>query len=526
VGDTLKEFVQIKNECQQRIAEHYDYYHQEVFGWTSSTNNVNAYEKALPYYDWHTLAATQRLGAKLFHESMLATVIHQNLLSYIVGTGHTYEVKALPGANVAENQIKKYQAAIDRMMMLHDWPERQEEYFNRRFRTGDIFRAVEPWRGVVDFAFIESHNVRKPDVASSVEKAPFGIEYEANDVNRPKTFYVLDSGRISPVPAKAANKIVLHGKRGVDRNDPRGVPLLWNAYCPTREVDELDRALSKIMAALADHAVVYQYPSGTTNAAIVATAEGATAKARKNAAAGKLGNPGGAHHARDHEVMLNGVQLDGASWVEILHSKMRRVGVIAALPEFIVTGDAETGSRNTLFVAEAPFTRRISREAKAGAEHEIEVLYHAIAVAENRFGNVEWMNGLRENVYIDVEFPIAESQDKAAETNRVLRMLETETVSPQRACQMLGHDYEEIQAEWETHLNRIAQRRESVGPILAMDAESIRVRAEVAQNLINAGYEPSEALEYVGLDPIESLPLVQMPAPRQLPQPEPEPAVA
>lgn len=518
----------VKTEAMRRIEEHEQYY-REVTGWMSSSVNEAAAEKALPYYDFETYRQTIRLGSRLFHESMLGRTIHENLLSYLVGTGHSYTVERTQtdsDGNKEDATTITANKAIEEFLSFYEWPDMQEEFYNRWFRSGDTIRIVQPLGRIVEFAYVEPFNLAPPD-NRKVEIAPFGIEYRNGNVNIPIRYYIVDaSGKPKPVDRVTRSQIVSHGKRGVDRNDPRGIPLLWLAYCPAREIDELDRALSKILAATSEHAVVYDYNPDVTNAAITRVADGATANARAAASKGRMtNNPGGAVHARDFKVLLNGAGVNGSDWVEVLQAKRRTVGVLAGLPEFIITGDAETGSRNTLFVAEAPFTRRISREARRGSAHEVEVLYQAIASYFGKFGDEAWLLDFKSKYRIVAKFALAESQDKAAETARIMNLLERKVISPQVAARMIGEDYEQVQADWDAHMEREEQRRESIGAFVALDAEDIRVRAEVAQTLIGRGIDPAEALTYVGLDPNEHATLVVPRLPAPVPNdPAPEPA--
>ena len=529
--DTPPIVEKVKTEALRRIEEH-EHYYREVVGWMSTGADDTAAEKALPYYDFETFRATLRLGSRLFHESMLGKTIHENLLSYLVGTGHSYSVERVQtdsDGNKEDATTIEAQKALDAFMSFYEWPNLQEEFYNRWFRSGDLIRIVQPLGRTVEFAYVEPFHLTPPDTGRRAQAAPFGIEYRNGNVNLPIRYWIVDAnGKPKPVDRVTRSQIVSHGKRGVDHNDPRGIPLLWLAYCPAREIDELDRALSKIMAATSEHAVVYDYNPDVSNAAITLVADGATTHARTAAANGKLAsNPGGAHHARDYKVLLNGATVNGADWVNVLQAKRRTVGVIASIPEFIVTGDAETGSRNTLFMAEAPFTRRISREARRGSAHEVEVLYHAIASWNGKFGDEAWLLEFKSQYRIVAKFALAESQDKAAETSRIMNLLERRVISPQVAARMIGEDYEQVQADWDAHLEREEQRRESIGSFVALDAEDIRVRAEIAQTLIGRGIDPAQALTYVGLDPVEHATLIvpRLPAPPTGPPgTNPEPA--
>jgi hypothetical protein len=306
------------------------------------------------------------------------------------------------------------------------------------------------------------------------------------------------------VEAWSPDEVIVHGKRGVDANDPRGLPLLWRAYCPIRQIDILDDALTQVMVTVADHSCVYEYDAIVDNRAIRAVADGVSqARLDKLKSGDATRDSGGVHHAKAHKVVLNGAAVDAQQWWHAIQAKIRRVGSLAGLPEFIITGDADTGSRNTLFSAEGPFTRRVAREARRSSQVEIMLLYHAIAHELGRFGDPVAFDEIRIRFNIEARIPIAETKDKSADSARVLNEMRERVISPQMACADLGREYEAVMAEWEEHEARLQQGRESLGQYVGYSADELERRIRAAVALVNAGFDPEESMMRLGLDPVE-----------------------
>lgn len=480
----------LRSGIEESISGHVDYF-REMLGWYSD-NPLE--KKGLPYRDMESINALQALGAKLFYASTFGGTIHENLLSYIVGTGHTYKVEAANGANPSESDLKAAQEAVDQMLAYHDWPCVQEETYNRRFRSGENFDRLTPIGPIVDIERIEPHSLR-PE-----RDAPLGIRYENNDVRKPEIYVVSDATTTKPLKAWDRNAVVCHGKRGVDKNDPRGVPILWRAYCEVRSLDELHIGFDKVLASIFDHVIVYNYDQKASVAGMRAVAQGIDAARSVQADSGQLGNAGAVTHARNFAVEVNGGTFDAAAIVQAFNAQARRIGVLTGLPEFVVTGDADTGSRNSLLSAEGPATRRFAREAQSGSSYERLLLLHAIAARLGKFGDPVEFARIKATFNIVVKPPLAETQDKAAETNRVISAMREGVYSPQEAAQQLGVDYESMMSQREEHEQRLAQAREAVGLMLGRTAQEIDFLVNGAATLINAGVKPEDALSAFKLD--------------------------
>lgn len=497
------DFATIGSQIQDRINEHYNDadYLATIAGWSVGGTTLD--EKHLPYRDITSLNTLQRLGCRLFHSSILGRSIHENMISYIVGTGHSYTVSAASGANPSDSDIKKAQATIDAMLAWHEWPQMQAETYNRLYRSGDVIDRLIPNGGIVDIVRIEPHTLRGDT------DAPFGIRYAKGDVRSPETYLIHDATTTKPNKAWDRNAVICHGKRGVDSNDPRGVPLLGAPYCEVRAIDELYHGLTKVMAALFDHVIVYNYGEADKVKRAMAVAAGQTAAREELQRNGKFNNAGGTHHAAGHTVEIHGDAFNAQQIVFAMSALTRRIGVLCGLPEFIITGDADTGSRNSLLSAEGPATRRFAREAGSGATYEKQILYHAIAASRGTFGDPKAYRELRANFQIQAKPPLAETQDKPAETNRVLSAMREKVYSPQHACQLLGVDPEQMLAQWEQWDERLAKGREALGRIVGVKPEDVEKMVNAAATLINAGLDPTEALTKVGLDPVEHVELVR-----------------
>lgn len=452
--------------------------------------------KGLPYHDIQSLLKIQTLGNELFKSSLTAKNIHENLISYIVGKGHTYEV--LPVDEKADKKgdtFKKAQAAIDRVTNDLCWPVVQEEFYNRWFRTGETFQYVEG----DEFAFIEPHLVYPP---RGGKERKFGIEFEDGRFNRPSRYWVKPTYSEKAEPEQA--DVIIHSKRGVDRNDPRGVPLLWAAYCPCNEIDELEYALTYLLVAVAENAVSYDYDDSRVDGGTVRKiAEGAAARKEQVKLEGKPNDAGRAVQAHRFKVEINAGGIDANAFIEAKNSKARRISGIAGIPEFIITGDADTGSRNSLFAAEGPLVRRTAREAQRGSKQEMEFLYRVAAQALGYRANQEGVNKAKKILQIRAKVPIVESEDKKTTAERHDMQLANRTKSPQMVIRENGDDPEEVVKEWAEWEDTLAKMRETHGDTVFMDAAELETRIRAARTLKDAGWDPDEAMEKVGLDPIE-----------------------
>ena len=492
-------------------------YFNEVMGWYTRGGFEAFQNKNLPYHDMESLLNTQGLGSRLFHHSLTAKAIHENLISYIVGTGHRYKVNVRGGESVDDSVIKRVRKVIDRMMQRHEWLDVQEEFYNRWFRTGETLRQFEPSSGILDFQWIEPHFLVPPD-KNPTDIAPFGIEYEKvngqSNVRVPKFYHVRESEtRISRLPADR----IQHCKRGVDRNDPRGVPLLWAGFCPCKDIDEIHQALSHVAASIAEHAVVYNYEKSVMRRSVEAIAGNIDAHRETRRKQGKNIDAGAITHARDFEVQVNAIQLNATQWIEMLNAKARWVSVTSGIPEFIITGDADTGSRNSLINATDPLVRRILREASKGSRCEIDLLFEACSVEFNTFGDRRWLSEFKQTIDITPDIPRPDTQEPEANSRRVIAEIAAGLQSPQGGCAELGRSYNGVIAELEEHQRLTQERSETMGMSIVYSPEQMKLKAEAASALLMVGYSPEQALEAVSLDPIEHRQLLSMVPPATRP---------
>lgn len=498
-------------EMKNRISETYNEYYNETFGWYFRGGN-DLDEKVLPYRNLEDVRKVQQYGARLFHNNATAKNIHENLLNYIVGNGHTYSTIRLDGQAKDDQMILRAQNAIDRHMAYHNWPEFQEEFFNRLFRSGETIQLTEPDGDVLDFAWLEPHKLVGANTSSVV--APFGIEYDKGRVRKPSRFYARgENGQPDPFDASE----VIFAKRGVDSNDPRGIPLLWLAYCQCREVDELFYAVTQLAIAICENAVSYDYDSSVGGPLIKAASQ-AIADRQEDLREQGIPNDGGRiTHAKNFKVSIQGQAAIIGQILEGIDAKKREIGGLASLPEFIVTGNADTGTRNTLLSAEAPLIRRVGREAARGSRVNVEFLYRAIALEFGELDNPDWLRQFRKEYAIQPSIPTPETGNKLEESNRIINELEHRLISPQQACDALSRKYDQVMDEWRAHEEFIGEIRASAGSTYALDAADIQKRVDTVAGIVNAykaagqSVDVNEVMEMIGLDPLLHADLLPMP---------------
>lgn len=403
--------------------------------------------KGRPYTDMRGLLRLQRLGHILKNESPTAISVLEKLVSYTVGTGHTYSVSAREGMTASEMELTIVREAIlDVTEIDMHWQEVQEELLrDRLLSTGDVIRWFDttgnPAR--IDAAFVDSSELQTPGEKIDPDKGnEFGIEYETDraglpDARRPRSYWI--NGTEIP----ASN--VQHMTHGVDSRDPRGVPLLWSVYCLAKEIDELDYAASMAGIAYAEHTVVKQFDPQVSGDSISDIASNVSTLRTEAKEAGLPNIAGAVHEAKGYQISLISADFSSDGWTNLIERKARRIGAVADVPEFMIHGVADTGSRNTLISAEAPLTRRVQRLGNVMGRFDTDFLYAAAAIKFGWFGRADYeqrVRDLKRRVNIKVEIPIPDTQEKWRREASIIEQYREGLLHFDGAVTMLGHDPE------------------------------------------------------------------------------------
>ena len=493
----------------------------EIHGWQRGSAKKHHKEKALPYEDHEKLMEVQRLGIHLFRKSMTATNIHRNLNNYIIGSGHTYDVKMRPSQKEDKNLLKIAQQSRDRILSRYNWLQVQNDFYNRWFRSGDIFRNVEPVANTVDFGWIEPFMVRPPITGRVSKDVELGIEFRNGDYRKPEKYYIAKKSNEDPKPEKAFAKsqCILHSKTNVDMNDPRGLPLLWLAYVPCMDIDAINSAMTEVAKAFARFAVVKQFSDQAAVQRIKQMAADDSNQQLANRITGHI-DAGEVEHAKGYEVKLNATDVNARDWAEMISIKARMIGSIANLPEFMVTGDADTGNRSSLLSAETPFTTRVIQESSMGSAAETDLFYLGMQSAMNTFGDRDEFNRLKTMIEFVPAHPIY-STLRCNNSERLRAEVDAGFTSVQMACAESGRDYEQVQRDRVEHIEReseIVTGSLGNGNVWGLD----KARFEWQINALQTYAKNQNILGAVGLDAEEDANRIEGVSPglmKQLPLP-------
>lgn len=459
--------------------------------WFASADNQRNY-KLRPYDSWESLMSIQALGIDLFRTNVTGISIYEKLASYVIGTGHKYTASVRRDQSATDREIRLTQEAIE-AVRGDDWQEVQEETLKRWLGTGEAFRYIEPLGDGIDWHFVDAHDVRPP----GGKQAPFGIEYLDPEVQRIPTEYWV---RGHSKPRLSDRSAMQHIKHGVDSLEPRGVPLLWMAWTLCKEIEALNSVETDAAIAYAHHTVVYGYGSEVNDTSMDLIADGLE-KIMADRKERNQQDAVGIHHARDHEVQLLSASFSATGWVDLIQSKERRIASIACIPEFMVSGQADTGSRNTLISAEAPFTRRVERIGAKLASFDVDLMYMAAAVKLGFFGDAARMADFRRRVAITADVSLPDTQERWRREQSIMDQGDRGYLDFRTVVAKLGHDPDQVIDGLRSDAERRIELADDNVLTSTYTADELLTRTKAYQALLAAGWDEIEAAGAVGIDP-------------------------
>ncbi len=199
---------------------------------------------------------------------------HENRISFVVGTGHTYFAAAKKGQQCrlrsGSPPCKRCSTILCR---TNNWQRRQQEIVLRRDRDGEVFlRFFLAPDGTTRIRFIEPGQVATPPEQAANPAAKLGILTDPEDV---ETVLALLCRR----PGRSMLRQIQHRKANVDANVRRGLPLFFPVRKNLRRAEKLLRNMSvvaEIQSAIAlirkhhrsNRGAVEQFVSGTADVTV------------------------------------------------------------------------------------------------------------------------------------------------------------------------------------------------------------------------------------------------------------------
>ncbi len=114
-------------------------YDADGTAWNPLGSGLAGGAASVPFRSEQELAAIRNECRWLAAANEFAINGHENRISYIVGSGHTYRAAATRGGTSDEALVLAVQRVIDEFVRLNCWQRRQQEIVRRKDRDGECF---------------------------------------------------------------------------------------------------------------------------------------------------------------------------------------------------------------------------------------------------------------------------------------------------------------------------------------------------------------------------------------------------
>lgn len=304
---------------------------------------------------------------------------HENRISYIVGSGHSYRAIAKPGRQAPEELVREVQEVLNQFLQQNRWHKRQQEIVRRRDRDGEAFlRFFVTPEGATQVRFVEPDEIATPPERADDPSASFGIQTDADDVETALGYYVggqwVDAAEIQ------------HRKANVDANVKRGLPIFYPVRKNLRRAEKLLRNMSVVaeiqsaIAIIRKHAAgtkgtIEQFVAGGADASVISQATGRTSHFRRYAPGTILD----AFAGTDYQ--FPAAAIDASRYVVVLQAELRAIASRLVMPEFMLTSDASNANYSSTMVAEGPAVKMFQRLQHDMIEEDLDVMHRVVTAA-------------------------------------------------------------------------------------------------------------------------------------------------
>lgn len=369
----------------------------------------------------------------------------ENRISYIVGSGHTYQAVTRKHSGAPDSLATDVQRMLDEFLERSDWHSRQQEIVRRMDRDGEaLLRLFADDRGEVHVRFVEPDQVATPDEFRDQPAASLGVLTDQRDIEQVRGYFV--DGVL--VPAEQMQ----HRRANVDRNVKRGLPLYAPVRKNLRRADKLLRNMSVVAEIQSAIALIRKHRTATRTGVEQFVSKGADATASKPTGRIEHLTQYGAGTILDApahvEYDFPATGVDARAFVAILQAELRAIAARLVMPEFMFTSDASNANYASTMVAEGPAVRMFERLQSTLARDDRDIMWRVVE-ASVRSGTLP--ANIRELVDIQITPPALVARD-ALRDARVMEIAHQRgIVSPQTWASRLGLDYEQEQQNRAMH---------------------------------------------------------------------------
>lgn len=370
---------------------------------------------------------------------------HENRISYVVGTGHSYHAVVRKGADAPDGIVERVQAVLDSFLHENKWQQRQQEIVRWLDRDGECFLRFFEAEGTTRVRFAEPDQIATPPGRESDPASALGVQTEPHDVESVLGYWI--DGQL----VDASH--VQHRKANVDANVRRGLPLFFAVRKNLRRAEKLLRNMTVVAEIQSAIALIRRHKAATQSGIEQFVAAQATA-AQTSSATGRTRwlsqyQPGtilDAPAGLEYDFPTHG--LDASSFVEVLKAELRSIAARLVMPEFMFTSDASNANYASTLVAEGPALKMFERLQATLISDDREVMWR---VLENAVSAGRLPTNLRDLVELQITPPslLVRDQSKEAEVERIAHA--AGILSPQTWSQRLGLDYDQEQKNFAMH---------------------------------------------------------------------------
>lgn len=314
---------------------------------------------------------------ELATENEAAKSAHKNRISYIVGTGHVYGIKAKQG-KLAETLKVKATAIIEAWQKSAKWAARQKENLLRCDRDGECFLRLFPVSieaGLLAVRYIEPDRIRQPPDRATDNDHSWGIHTETDDVETVLGYWVLGADNLHSDYVPAAE--IQHRKFNVEMTSKRGLMTLWPVRKELERIQKLRRNMSVLGQTQSAIACVRQHEGGAAGVAtfvagqatkIATNPQGQPTYTKKLEPGSILDAPKGVTYTFPTALV------DGSKLVSILQADLRAVASCLVMPESMLSQDASNNNFASALVAEGPAAKNFQCEQQSMIELDLPIL--------------------------------------------------------------------------------------------------------------------------------------------------------
>ena len=388
-----------------------------------------------------SLATIRNECRRLAQTNEFAINGHENRISYIVGSGHSYTAGAKDDDDELSDEDKAaVQTVIDEFIKANKWHQRQQEIVRRYDRDGEVFLRYFPdLDGGMKVRFIEPVQIATPQEHGNDPSASFGIKTDPEDVETVEGYFI-DSKLIDALE-------VQHRKANTDANVKRGVPLYYPVRRNLRRAEKLLRNMTVVADIQSAIAMIRKHP-GSNQTGIETLRTNQADKQVTNTRTGTTTYhqhwaPGTILDTVNTEYDFPTTGVNAANFVTILQAELRAIASRLVMPEFMLTSDASNANYSSTMVAEGPAVKMFQRLQWDMIEDDLEVMDQVLDAAV--VGGALSAE-LRDRIEVDVEPPRVETRNRKEWADETVMLVNGKIMSVHTA--RLRHELDpEFEAE-------------------------------------------------------------------------------